>query len=33
MMSDVNWAEELGIDLGALMKESPLSGQSIRAQR
>ena len=32
-MSDVNWVEELGIDLGALMKESPLSGESIRAER
>jgi hypothetical protein len=31
--SEVNWGDELGIDLGALIKESPLSGESIRAER
>jgi len=29
----VDWAKELGIDLGELMRESPLSGESIRMER
>lgn len=31
--SEVSWAKELGIDLGKLYAESPMSGESIRAER
>ena len=31
--SEVSWAKELGIDMGKLYAESPLSGESIRAER
>ena len=31
--SEVSWAKELGIDMGKLYAESPMSGQSIRQER
>ena len=32
-MTEVSWAKELGVDLGTLYSESPLSGESIRQER